>query len=679
MLHDMCTSQAARDRMVELGPVKKFKDLTVELHRAKEFLRIRTEGFEFPALRFEEFEKEIELLEVPDSMLSQEGFVKIYDASNVVNAVLAFFKEEGESFEALNSLMDRVYHSDDIIRAIDRVFDRHGKIRDDASNELLRLRAEMNRVRRHVNRNFNKALKDYRERGWLAETSEAFLHERRVLSIVSTHKRSVPGIVMGASRTGNLTYIEPQSNVALNHELEMLRDDERVEIHRILRQLTAILSSHVDLIKGYHFLLVELDILQAKTRLHIDLEADLPGIAKEMVIDVKQAYHPLLFLTNKRERIRTEPQSLCMDKSGRMLVISGPNAGGKSITLKTVGLLQLMLQSGLLVPVDPSSRMCFFHAVLSDIGDNQSIENQLSTYSYRLKRMKFFLEISNQKTLLLLDEFGTGSDPDLGGALAEVFFERLYQKGAFAVITTHYSNIKLKAGHLKNAVNGCMLFDEESLEPLYKLSVGQPGSSFTFEVAEINGIDPDILTEAKSKLDGRKVKLDKMISELQSEKAKVERLNASSRKAELKAKEAKVDFERRKDRFEERLVTQQTLIERNNKYLTKGKKMHQFILAYDARKKNKQLLEDVRKFLAVEKSKLDETRKTEKLKAKSKEHKEKKTRQQENLSKIEVGCTVKLQSGRERGTVLEIDGKTATVAFGFMKTKVDLNKLVYVA
>lgn len=678
MLHDMCTSQAGRDRMVDLGPIRKFADLRDELDRTKEFHTLKTEGNSFPKVRFDEFHEELKLLEVPESMLPAEGFVRIYDASQTVNDLLDFFKEHGVHFPMLMHLLEGVYKTDEITKAIDKVFDRHGEVQNDASPELARIRSEMARIKRQTNRNFNKALKDNREKGWLGDTSETFLHNRRLLTIKSTHKRQVQGMIMGASKAGTLAYIEPTINVPLNHELEMLRDDERAEVHRILRALTALLREHRPLIKAYLVLLIELDVLSAKHKLAVQMDADLPGISKTPVVDLRNAYHPLLLINNRKAGQTTKPQTLRLEKDSRMLVISGPNAGGKSITLKTIGLLQVMLQSGLLIPADPSSTLSFFHGVLSDIGDNQSIENQLSTYSYRLKRMKHFLEVSSQNTLLLLDEFGTGSDPELGGALAEVFFERLYQKGVFSVITTHYANIKMKAAQLKNAINGCMLFDIESLEPLYKLDVGQPGSSFTFEVAEINGIPADILDDAKSRLDGRRVKLDKLIAELQAEKATTEKLNAVARKAERVAKEAEQDYIRRKARFEDRLETQKTLIERNNKYLNKGKKMHQFITSYNARTKNKELMEEVRKYLAMEKSKMEEERKSKKLKEKSKEKKEKQTKRKANLEKIEVGCTVKLQGSKQRGTVLDIDGTLATVAFGFMKTKVEVTGLDYV-
>lgn len=679
MLHDLCNSQAGRDQMVELKPILRFKELREELERVKEFHTIQVEGYSFPRVGFEEFHTELELLDVPDSMLSQEGFVRIYDASKTVNEVLQFFAAQEARFDRMKALLDGVYLTNDITQAIDRVFDRHGQIRDDASPALQQIRSNMTRVRRVITRNFNKVLKKLRSEGWLGDTQEAFLHDRRLLTVKSTHKRQVQGMVHGASKTGTLTYIEPQENVPYNHELEMLRDDERAEIHRILRALTTELRDHAPLIRGYHKLLVALDVLQAKIRLALEMDADLPGLSQASVVHLKEAYHPLLLITNRKAGLPTKPQTVELDKTSRMLVISGPNAGGKSITLKTVGLLQVMLQSGLLVPVDPSSQMSFFHAVLSDIGDNQSIENQLSTYSYRLKRMKHFLEVATPHTLLLLDEFGTGSDPELGGALAEVFFERLYQKGSFAVITTHYANIKMKAAGLKNAINGCMLFDRDSLEPMYMLSVGQPGSSFTFEVAEINGIAPDILEEAKGKLDGRKVKMDKLIAQLQAEKSKVEKLNKAARKAERSAQEAEADYSKRKDRFEERLETQRTLIERNNKYLAKGKKMQQFITSYNAKTKNKELMENVRKFLAMEKAKYDDERKTKKLKEQTKAKKERRSKRKEDLSKIEVGCTVKLRTNKQRGTVLELEGDTATVAFGFMKTKVSLSKLDYVS
>jgi DNA mismatch repair protein MutS2 len=380
-----------------------------------------------------------------------------------------------------------------------------------------------------------------------------------------------------------------------------------------------------------------------------------------------------------------------MDKFSRMLVISGPNAGGKSITLKTIGLLQSMLQSGLLIPVHPNSKMSFFQRILSDIGDNQSIENELSTYSYRLKRMKYFLEISNRKTLLLLDEFGTGSDPDLGGALAEVFFEHLYNKKCFGVITTHYASIKLKADRLKNAINGCMLFNTDTLEPLYRFSIGQPGSSFTFEVAQINGIPQELIEDAKTKVNEHKVNMDKLLSELQREKTYLEKLNNEHIEAQLVASKSKIYFDEQKAKYDEKLKALNELSLKNNTYILYGKKFEQFIKRFvtKSRKKdiNSILFEDIKKFISVEKSKEEDAKKIVTFKANinllPKTSKKANTPPKENKdpfqqSKIKVGSLVKLIETKQTGTVEEIQNEMCTVSFGFLKMKVNKEKLMWV-
>jgi DNA mismatch repair protein MutS2 len=332
--------------------------------------------------------------------------------------------------------------------------------------------------------------------------------------------------------------------------------------------------------------------------------------------------------------------------------------------------------------------MCFFQQILTDIGDNQSIENELSTYSYRLKRMKHFLEVSNKRTLLLLDEFGTGSDPDLGGALAEVFFEELYNRKSFGVITTHYSNIKLKADQLKNAVNGCMLFDTETLEPLYKFSIGQPGSSFTFEVAQINGIPIRLIEEAKTRLDERKVKMDRLLSELQKEKTYLERLNKEHIEAQALAQSAKEDFLDRKQRYEDKLRVQQSTIERDNKYLNAGKKMLGFVDRYVTKSRRKDanqvLLGEITKYLAVEKAKIEDLKLSEKLKAEANAKRPKKikfVKPEEDpykRHKIQIGSTVKLISTKQSGTVESMDGENLSVSFGFIRMKVEKEKLMWI-
>ena len=343
-----------------------------------------------------------------------------------------------------------------------------------------------------------------------------------------------------------------------------------------------------------------------------------------------------------------------------------------------VGLIQAMVQSGLLVPVHPNSAMGLFKQILTDIGDNQSIENQLSTYSYRLKWMKDFLSEAGWNTLLLLDEFGTGSDPELGGALAEVFFEELYGNQAFGVITTHYANIKTRATTMPEAVNGSMLFDGETLSPTYLLDLGQPGSSFTFEVAELNGIDKGLIARAKGKLDPRKVKLDGLIAGLQKEKSRHARMVDRQLKAEHEAEEARREYERKASRLEERQDAVQQVGQEQNAALLRGKKLQQFIDRFKAGQSNKGLIEDIRKYLSVEATKKAEKAEAAARKKAARDSKRKSARTKQNLDRIRVGSTwCGCAKGANAGKCSNWKGKKATVAFG-ESTRVELSELVWV-
>jgi len=678
MLHDFCLQPTARLRMIDLEPLRDHRRLKTELWRTHEFLQIRTNGIAFPALDFEELEQEIKLLQLRDSVLNEESFFRIFKANILVNEILQAFEGIEEACKELHAVVQDIEKSTYIPERVTQVFDNKWKVRDDASPELKSIRDGIVIVRRNIAKNFAKVMREFAGKGFLGDTGEAYLNDRKVLAVYSTHKRKVPGLVISSSKTGSLTYIEPEVNIQLNFELESLMDDERNEIRRILKELTQSIRHELPAIRNYQRCLTEFDFIQAKARMAADIDAILPEIEDEPVIDLRKAFHPLLMLQNRRAGRATFPQSLRMDRDSRMLVISGPNAGGKSITLKTVGLLQVMLQSGLLVPVAPGSKMSFFHAVLTDIGDNQSIENQLSTYSYRLKRMKHFLDVANRRSLVLLDEFGTGSDPDLGGALAEVFFEELYNRKSFGVITTHYGNIKLKAAQLRNARNGCMLFNTQTLEPTYQLSIGQPGSSFTFEVAEINGIPKELIEAAKKKMSKQKVQMDEMLASLQDEKTKYQLLTQSAQSAGVLASNAITEYEKKREKMEEKLQKQQDTMERNNKYLNHGRKLVQYIESYNLRTKNKELLDEVKKYLAMEKTKIEDARKQKSIqKSIIKEKEEKKTKERRTGS-IKVGSLVKLENTKQTGTVIDLEKGQATVAIGVFKTKVDVNRLEFI-
>ena len=678
----------AKERLGTLSPIRGKEKIKIALRQVNELKNIRTEGEPFPHLDFEELKEELKLLPIKKASIQLEGFMRILYASQITNRLLYFFNKREGDYPLLSKVLEHTYFTEEIIKAIEMVFDKHGKVKDDASPALFEIRMNLKTVKKQINRNFDKAARKLMKDNLLGDTKETFINDRRVLTVLSNHKRKIPGSVVGSSNTGSLTYIEPEVNIALNNEFELLQDDERKEIFKILQVLKGQLLSHIELIKEYQQVLTEFDFINAKTKLALLLECNLPSIMEDLEMELFDAYHPILWKTNKDQKKNTKPQYIKMNKFARMLVISGPNAGGKSITLKSVGLLQVMLQCGLLVSVGANSKMCLFENVLSDIGDNQSITNELSTYSYRLKRMNEFLQVANKQTLLLLDEFGTGSDPDLGGALAEVIFEELYNKKSFGVITTHYNNIKLKADQLRNAINGSMLFNTETLEPTYTFSTGQPGSSFTFEVAKINGIPSKLIEEAKNKLDHKKVRMDKLLNQLQKEKTYLSKLNKEHIEAQDLAQNALNEYEQKRDHYDAKLKSFRSSSESNQRFIQAGKKLVSFIEKYNTatRKKsiNNDLLEEVRKYLAVEKSKTEtakQLQKKEQLAKQGKGKRKKSAKQTPDIhqkEKIVVGSRVKLITTKQIGTVEEMKGENIVVSFGFARMKVDKSKLSFI-
>lgn len=680
MLEKKALQPTAKARSLALVPLKNRRSIIKRLQETEELRRLISEEDSFPALEFEEMHDELRLLNIRDSVLLEVSFSKISRASHTMNSIIKQLKGQADKAPRLAYIQKEIPFTKDLIDPIAKVFNDKGQISDNASTTLSQIRDEMTGLRRKISRNFNRVMKDLQEKGMLADIREGFVNNRRALAVESTYKRRVNGNVLGSSNTGTITFIEPGAVIPLNHELEILRDDERKEKRRILKELTRVARRNLPLIHSYQTALIEYDCIQARTKLAIEFNAFLPGIPKKTGLQLVKAYHPLLVKTNEGLGIETHPQNINLSKDGRLLVISGPNAGGKSLTLKTVGLLQIMLQSGLLIPASPTSEVGFFDSILTDIGDNQSIENQLSTYSYRLGRMRHFLKVSDSNSLLLLDEFGTGSDPELGGALAEVFFEELYDRGVFGVITTHYANIKSRAAELKNAVNASMLFDRETLEPLFKLEIGQPGSSFTFEVAENNGISHKIIKRAKSKLDRRKVELDAIIGDLQKDKAKLAKLTNRQLRAELEAEKATMEARKIKNRFSEKTDALNESTEAHNQDLTRGRKLGQFISQFMPGSHNKNLLEEINKYLALENSRVEEAKKRnagKSSKGKNTSIPSAKRRPNHRSDEIKKGSLVRLRTGKERGEVIAMQGKTATVMFGSFKTRVKIEKLTF--
>ncbi|MDP4732276.1 MAG: DNA mismatch repair protein MutS [Flavobacteriales bacterium] len=678
LLSSFAKQPTAAAALLELSPYGNFDLWKWTLEITHELKTLLQNDIAIPALDFKEFGEELKLLRVKDAVLAEESFAKILQGIRIIGLLKNIPEEVRLSVPCLNELIQTCEYTDEIEIEILKIFDAKWLVRDEASNDLSDIRQEIVSKRREISKNFMRVMKDCQGKGFLGDTGESYLLDRRVLSVLSVYKRKVPGNVLGTSKTGVLTYIEPAVNTLLNSQLEMLFGDERAEIRKILQRLTKYLSGHATMLKSVLDTLMRLDNIQARVRLAILMDAQKVQFVSEPTVKLNKAFHPLLLLKNAERGMKTIPQSLELNAQQRMMVISGPNAGGKSITLKTVGLIQLMWECALLVPAEESSVLSRFDCILTDIGDNQSIENQLSTYSYRLKRMKFFLDSANRRSLILLDEFGTGSDPELGGALAEVFFEELYARKSFGVITTHFSPIKIKASQLRNAVNGCMLFNTETLEPTYILSVGEPGSSFTFEVAKMNGIPEDLLDRAKMKLSKQKIEMDSLLSDLQRQKSELEQGIAAARKQEASARKEEQSFQSKLEKLQDKLDKQHVTSERNNKYIILGKKADQLVEKFNLRAKNKDVLEELKKFVAVEKTEREESRKKKKVLTESKAKKATKEKVIQDRKKMIPGATVRLEKTQQVGEILEVIGETATVAFGVFKTKVELGKLLLI-
>ncbi|MBU3682360.1 MAG: DNA mismatch repair protein MutS, partial [Flavobacterium sp.] len=483
-----CNTDLGLQKALGLMPISDSSELTIALQQTAEYHSSFQNNNAIPNHGFESIAHEIQFLGIEDSMLEVGSFRKIAQLSATTNVLLQFFQKFIDYYPNLQLRAAQVTFTKEIIQQIDVVVDKYGEIKDNASPDLLNIRRDMQVVRGKVNQSFGAALSQYTSLGYLDEIKESFVQNRRVLAVLAMYRRKVKGSILGSSKTGSIAYIEPETTLNYSRELSNLEYEEQEELNRILKQLTNSIRPYLSVLIAYLDFLSDIDVIAAKAKYARKINGILPTITTEKRVYFREAFHPILLVTNLEQQQITYPQTFELTQDSRIIVISGPNAGGKTISLKTVGLLQLMLQSGLLIPVHERSETFLFDRILTDIGDNQSIENHLSTYSYRLKNMNYFLKKCNAKTLFLIDEFGTGSDPELGGALAEVFLEEFYHREAFGIITTHYANLKILANELPFAQNANMLFDEKTLEPLYKLVLGQAGSSFTFEVAQKNGI-----------------------------------------------------------------------------------------------------------------------------------------------------------------------------------------------
>lgn len=671
-----------------------------ELLQTSEYLSSFTNNNAIPNHGFENLTQDLKFLAIEDSFLEVGSFRKIATLSDTVNVLLLFLKKFHDYYPKLNEKAAQIEYTKYITQKIDEVVDKYGEIKDNASPDLINIRRDMNVVRGKVNQSFGQALSQYNSLGYLDEIKESIVENRRVLAVLAMYRRKVKGSILGSSKTGSIAYIEPEATLRYSRELNNLEYEEREEITRILKKLSNEIRPYVDLLKQYQDFLSDIDVVAAKAKYARKINALLPNITEEKRLFFREAYHPILFLNNMEKKEKTFPQTIELKNDSRIIVISGPNAGGKTISLKTVGLLQLMLQCGMLIPVHERSETFLFDRILTDIGDNQSIENHLSTYSYRLKNMNYFLKKCNAKTLFLIDEFGTGSDPELGGALAETFLEEFYHREAFGIITTHYSNLKILANELPFASNANMLFDEKSLEPLYKLILGQAGSSFTFEVAQKNGIPYGLINRAKKKIEGGKVRFDKTIATLQKERSKLEKTSLTLKEEEIKAREESKKMETINAKIQEKLERYQELYDANQRLIYIGQKIDDLSEKYFNNKDKKVLIGEFLKLVEIENSKrkkatakekkekeIIQKKVVEEVKVKveeiRKEKKEKKIKAQKLEAEkpkvvLKIGDRVRMVDGKSIGTIDKIEKNKAVVNYGIFTSKVSLEELEFV-
>ena len=694
-LSEYCVTSLGNQKASEIEPFQDKETLLNALLLTNEYLSSFYNDNRIPNHGFDAITKELQLLRIENTYLETHSLKKIISISLTANEIVKFLNKFEEYYPNLNRFSKRVEVTTAIIEKIDSVVDRFGDVKDNASTLLQEIRQTINKLKGKINSSFSSALNQYHNLDYLDDIRESVVENKRVLAVKAMYRRKVKGAIMGGSKTGSIVYIEPETTLQYSRELNNLQYEEGEEVVRILKEVTNFLREFLPLITQYQKFLIDIDVISAKAKYARSMDGILPEISENRELFLRDAYHPLLYLSNKEKKEKTFPQTITLNNDKRIIVISGPNAGGKSITLKTVGLLQLMLQSGMLIPVHERSKVTLFDRILTDIGDNQSIENQLSTYSYRLKQMNYFLKKVNKNTLFLIDEFGTGSDPELGGALAETFLEEFYARNAFGIITTHYANLKMLANEKPEMINANMMFDERTLEPLYKLALGQAGSSFTFEVAQKNGIPYSLINRSKKKIERSKVRFDATIAKLQKERARLEKTGESLKKNEQKKQSEADKLEEINTKIQKKLESYQELYDSNQRLIYLGQKVNDISEKFFKDNKKRELMAELFRIVQIENSKRKKVsakqakaekvkevqikkeaeQKVEVIRKKKKEAKKKAIPIEKPKPILKIGDRVRMHDGRAIGTIDALEKGKAIVNYGMFTTNVNVDLL----
>ena len=671
-----CYGEAGRAYFQGLSPSTSFEEIENWLNQVYEYTQISENNHHFPVAAYQGIDEELNMLQIEGYVLSVEGFKNIANILLLSAAIYAFFQKKKSTkslYPSLYALIQTIDFDQRLLEEIQKVIDKDANIRNDASPELMRIARMQQSKRQELDKKFREIIVFYQAKGWLKDNKESFRNARRVLAVPAEKKRQVRGIIHDESASGRTVFIEPEGVIDLNNDIFDLKRAYQREIYRILRALSDLLRPYITFIDAYKNSIIQFDTIQAKAQLAQQLEATKPELQAQPQFQLRNVVHPLLYLKNKATASPTVPFHLHFKKGTRILVLSGPNAGGKSICMKAVGLLQLMVQSGMLIPANEGAKMGVFKNIFADIGDQQSLEDELSTYSSRLKNAQQFMQHAHPKTLVLIDEFGSGTDPKMGAAIAESILDNLNRQKVFAVITTHYSNLKVFAFEQQGLVNGAMVFDKDTLSPTYKMKMGKPGSSYAIEIATKSGLPGKVIAYARQKVGKQTHHLDEILVELQAERQKV-----SEAQDKLKAQQKRLD--QLIKNYESAFYN----LEFDRKKLKMQIKEQQMVDNETTQRAVKKLIKELKETSNKEKavqnaqSKLQEKRKEQKkIEVEVEAVKEGiyQTYQQQSKGEIEVGSHVRLRSGGGLGQVTEIKKKEATVEMGNMHLTVKVRDL----
>ncbi len=669
----MCLSPLGQKYVHALSPQYNAGAIQKLLTQTEEFKQILTAGEPFPQNNYIDIRQPLKKSEVKGSFLEEEELFDVKLSVNTILGIVLYLQEHTEDYPELARMAEKVYVDRALANELEAKIDEKGVLRDNASRELMRVREGIAKGQVRARTAVNKVMKQASADGYCPEGGSITVRDgRMVIPVLAEHKRHVRGFVHDESSTGQTVFMEPAEVLEINNELRELKYAERREIIRILTQLTDQVRDNLEPLRSaVHFLGV-VDFIRAKAGFAVQYEAICPELASKPVIEWVNARHPVLEQALRAQGKRIMPLNITMNKRQRILLISGPNAGGKSVCLKTIGILQYMVQCGLPVPVAENSRFGVFNSLFMDIGDEQSIENDLSTYSSHLRNMKYFLDHAGSQTLFLIDEFGTGTEPQFGGAIAEVILHELDQKKSYGAITTHYGNLKKKADKLDGVVNAAMKYDIKKLEPLYALEIGNPGSSFALEIAGKIGLDKAMLGRAKKLAGVSHVQFDRMINELEVEKAEIKKMKKSIEQKDKRLSDAIKDYEELKAFVEEE----------KPRIIEKAKAEAARII----KESNKQVEQTIREIKKAEADKQKTREARDKLKAYEGKVGGGKGVVSPSIPKVDTstaplkaGDKVRIKNGTAVAEIVAIKGKQAELLMGSIKSRANLKDLTRIS